>query len=177
MNLRIVKPCRGKYYFLKISRRFDHCRDMVDLASGNDPSKLVDFLRLQGQLQGDDSGEDDDDDWLVLLDIWRDLRIYYYFRHSHRSLKSMEECERIARWIDNDINAFTIQHNPCIKRSFIFQSNFCVDFQGGNCQTAWPSRREASHWGGLFWPTSYQVWNMYEKISMCTLKGTKINLY
>ena len=40
----------------------EHFRDMVDLASGNDPSKLVDFLRLQGQLQGDESGEDDDDD-------------------------------------------------------------------------------------------------------------------
>ena len=45
-----------------IFESFAHCRDMVDLASGNDPSKLVDFLRLQGQLQGVESGEDDDDD-------------------------------------------------------------------------------------------------------------------
>ena len=43
-------------------RHIEHFRDMVDLASGNDPSKLVDFLRLQGQVQGDESGEEDDDD-------------------------------------------------------------------------------------------------------------------
>ena len=37
-------------------------RDMVDLASGNDPSKLVDFLRLQGQLQGEESDDDEEND-------------------------------------------------------------------------------------------------------------------
>ena len=37
-------------------------RDMVDLASGNDPNKLVDFLRLQGQLQGEESDDDEEND-------------------------------------------------------------------------------------------------------------------
>ena len=46
-----------------IEEILNYPRDMVDLASGNDPSKLVDFLRLQGQLQGEESDDDEENDW------------------------------------------------------------------------------------------------------------------
>ena len=45
-----------------INEILKYLRDMVDLASGNDPSKLVDFLRLQGQLQGEESDDDEEND-------------------------------------------------------------------------------------------------------------------
>ena len=66
-----VQPSPHRHYSLpRLDLRIDFlgifeeltCRDMVDLASGNDPNKLVDFLRLQGQLQGDESGEEDDEE-------------------------------------------------------------------------------------------------------------------
>jgi len=42
-------------------RHYSLPRDMVDLATGTDPSKLVDFLRLQGQIQGVEGSDDEED--------------------------------------------------------------------------------------------------------------------
>ena len=34
-------------------------RDMTDLATGSDPHKLIDFLRLQGQVDGEPDSDSD----------------------------------------------------------------------------------------------------------------------
>jgi hypothetical protein len=47
-----VQPSPHRHYSLP--------RDMVDLAAGTDPDKLVDFLRLQGQLQGEQPGDEEE---------------------------------------------------------------------------------------------------------------------
>ena len=63
-----VQPSPHRHYSLprwikaSIVEILKYPRDMVDLASGNDPNKLVDFLRLQGQLQGEESDDDEEND-------------------------------------------------------------------------------------------------------------------
>ena len=41
--------------------RYGRPQDFNDLAEGNDPAKLIDFLKLQGQIQADQEDSSDDE--------------------------------------------------------------------------------------------------------------------
>ena len=42
-------------------QRYGRPQDFNDLTEGNDPAKLIDFLKLQGQIQAADEDESSDD--------------------------------------------------------------------------------------------------------------------